>query len=259
MMKVKEPSGNPRGPKKLAPYLVGAVATIFLLILIKVFLVDGKEQGPVTVVHGPGTVTTDPQNGPAPQGPVLKILQDDKFKIASAGNLHILRPPINSPQHPYAMKQQKIIRAFKKKIHLDMKLPEAYSYLEYDLDDDIVALTGKTFSGDQKVAVLATTRKPTAQEAIDYLSTAKETFPYLANHTFQPARMQTIPAPATSGLNDLKVIPSTDYKGNSLFAAMASRKDGKGTYLFMMEAPRGTFFENEETLDKMLQSLSAKP
>lgn len=259
MMKVKEPSGNPRGPKKLAPYLLGAVATIFLLILIKVFLIDHKEQGPVTVVHGPGTITTTSEKGPAPQGPILKILQNDAFKIKSPGNLHIAKPSFHSPQHPYYEKQRKIIREFKKKIHLDMKLPEAYSYLEYDLDEDVVALTGKTFSGDQKVAILATSRKPSTTEILNYLASSKETFPYLANHTFLPGKMQTIPAPANSGLSDLKVIPSTDSKGNSLYGAIATRKDGKGTYMFMMEAPRRTFFENEETLDKMLQSLSAKP
>lgn len=157
------------------------------------------------------------------------------------------------------MAQKSLVKDFKDKVKVEMDLPLNMEFIPMDMEDDVAGIYGMTVSGDKEFAMLATPRNVSVSQVVDYLKDATGALPLLKSHRLQPEKMQTLPAPASTGLKNLKIIPSKDANGKSAFAALAERKDGQGTYLFIMEAPTGYFDANEEGLEQMLKSIKTKP
>ncbi len=247
---------NTRKPKNLTSILLGSIATIFLLIGLKAYLSGSPKIIPekkVEPVPSPVTVI------PVPNQPVLKIISGGKLNVESPGNIQIESEFGHSSKSKFREKQIRMILEFRKKTHLNLELPQGFTYLDFELDEDVIALSGKSFNRTQNVAVLASTLKGSTLDVLRYVASNSDTFPYMKGYILSPGQSQTILAPSSSNLKDLTIIPSNEKNGRRLFTAITERKDGKGTYVFMMEAPRRIFYDNEEGLEKMLQSLSAQP
>jgi hypothetical protein len=255
-MKVKAMLNNMRKPKNLTRILAGSIATIFLLVALKAYLTSSTNLLPEKKIKpAPTTVNVIP----VPNQPVLKIISGGKLNVQSPGNIQIEREFGHSRKSKFREKQLRMILEFRKKTHLNVELPQGFTYLDFELDEQVVALSGKSFNRDQNVAVLASTLTGSTLDVLKYVASNSDSFPYMKGYALILSQSQTIAAPSSSNLNDLTIVPSNEKNGRRLFTAITERKDGKGTYVFMMEAPRRIFYDNEEGLEKMLQSLSAQP
>ncbi len=154
--------------------------------------------------------------------------------------------------------QDKLIKNFKKKIHLDMEFPVAYEYIDIDLDENVAAMIGTSLDGKKTFSVIATNQKVSVEDAIKYVKSSTDTFPFLSNHKFL-AKTTSFTPPESTGLKPLTIVPASTHQGQGLYAALAERKDGKGTYMFMIEAPYQYFDANEDGLERMLGTVKVKP
>jgi hypothetical protein len=155
--------------------------------------------------------------------------------------------------------QKKLIKDFKNQIKLEIKLPQNMIFTPMDMEDEIAGIYGSSLSGDKDFVIMATPKAVNVSQVVEYLNDSRNAFPLLQNHKLLPDKIIEIPAPQSSGLNNLKIIPSSSYKGQSAYAALALRKDGKGTYLFLLEAPSMYFDQNEDGLELMLESIKSRP
>ncbi len=165
----------------------------------------------------------------------------------------------NSKRYDYFVKQKIIQREFKKTIKLDMDFPNNMDFTPINMENNIAGIYGTTPDKTKQFAVLATKGKVDVKEVLNYLHESANALPLLKNHEFQPDKIQTIKAPDSTGLGDLQVIPSTDASGKTTYAAIATRKDGEGSYLFLMQAPHAYYENNDDGLGIMLNSVKTKP
>lgn len=156
--------------------------------------------------------------------------------------------------------QEKLLEDFRNLAHLDLVVLPDMSFFNLDLDDGIAGIYGTNLSGDRDFVALATERRVSAREAVAYLDEYKGLFPFLKRSSFDLSKTFTVEAPDGSGLDDLQIIPSETKSGkNKVYAALVARKDKKGTYLFMLDAPEAYFDNNEAGLEVMLKNLKARP
>lgn len=264
MTKVKIPRPEPRKPNKLTVVFGATIATIFLLILGK-FLIDRKPEPVDTKNPRPVSSPKAPEGKPAATGvstveSPFKNLKDVGLNERQMANIYLHEKNIHNPQYQRLLAQGKLLTEFKKKTHLNLDYPVALNYIELDLDPDVVSILGTSTDGKKNFGVIATTHKVSVETALAYLKENTAAFNFVGNHKFLPEKMISIKAPESTGLGDLKIVPSTTTGSlQSFYVALAPRKDGKGTYLFMLEAPYYEFDRNEEGLEKILHSMKAAP
>ncbi|MES2526368.1 MAG: hypothetical protein V4598_04750 [Bdellovibrionota bacterium] len=262
MTKVKTPRPNLRNNNKLTIVFGSSIAIIFLLFLLKAYL--SKES--------PAKMITDIFEPEAPkQAPVVVVKQEklssaleEKLKAKGMTPNQYLRLRLGNrviKQHVLDRRkaQAKLIREFKKKVHIDMEFPQAMEYLDLDLDQNVAGIIGTSLDGKKTFAVLATNQKVSLSEALDYVKASQQSFPFMKNHKFMTDKIVSFPAPESTGLKPLTIVPATSHKGQGLYVALSERKDSKGTYLFMIEAPYHYFDANEDGLERMLGTVKAKP
>lgn len=243
---------------KLRPQYI-IPAAIFLMLLIYFFVIRDKE-APLLVEQPKETVTvieTSPHdNKPTPKAveerPVIKGSDTlTKKYLDSVG--------FQKSKFDYLIEQDAMKKRFKKKVKIHIDLPPHLDYIELDMEDSVAAIYGSNSASEQEFAMLATDKKVNVEDVMQYLKDSADALPLIKSHTFQPDKMATVKAPESTGLGNLKIIPSSESDGKGAFAAIAERKDGKGTYLFLMEAPSPYFDQNEEGLELMLKSIKTKP
>ncbi len=244
---------------KLTLILGITVASIFLLIFLKAWLSDDKvalenlaeSVGISRDPDEPAVVTTyNP-------GVTRKLSLEEAKKKIKQGNSDARR--MMTEFNSYKIQQERLLKEFQKSIHLKMNFPGHLNYTDVDLEDDIGAIIGTTTNMDQSFAVIATSRKADVELVVAFLKEESENFPMLKGHEFQPDKAFQFTPPASTGLGPLTVIPSTEFEGRGLYAVLAPRADEKGNYLFMMEAKKSHFDENEDGFEKMLDGMKAKP
>jgi hypothetical protein len=165
----------------------------------------------------------------------------------------------NREHFDQTLAHKNFIKTFKEKIKLSIELPKNMVFIPLDLEDNIAGIYGTSLSGDKNFAILATDQKVRFEEVTEYLESSRESFPMLKNHRLQPDKLIDVRAPESSGLHPLMIIPSTSHNGRSAYVAFAPRKDGKGSYLFIMSAPSPYFDQNESGLELLLESIKTKP
>lgn len=256
-VKIQRPPAN--NPNKLSRIFIATIASIILLILVKIFTRESPE--PVTKSGSGGqSRQSGPQvnTAPAVENP-YKALKEEGVPIQKITTLYLKKSGFNMDLYKHGLSQKKLLEDFKAKIHLDMPFPPGLNYLDLDLDERVAGVIGTSIDGKKTFAVLATDQKVTADTAIAYLEESTDSFGFLKNHKFDTEKQLTFPSPPASGLKPLTIVPSSDHKGLGLYMALAERKDGKGSYLFMMEAPKKEFDENEDGLDLMLNMVKVRP
>lgn len=244
---------------KLTLILGVTVASIFLLIFLKAWISDEPEAlenlaETVGITIGPSdpAVVTVYESGANRK----LSLEEAKKKIKlSNSDARRQMTELNS----YKIQQQRLLNEFQESIHLKMNFPGHLNYTDVDLEDDIGAVIGTTTNMDQSFAVIATSRKADVNLVVAFLKEESENFPMLKGHEFQTDKTFQFTPPASTGLGPLTVIPSNEFEGRGLFAVLAPRADEKGNYLFMMEARKNYFDENEDGFEKMLDGMKAQP
>lgn len=172
---------------------------------------------------------------------------------------HLTKPSTELFQVEHQKRQLTMIKKFKNTVKLEMNFPVTMEYFTMDMEEDNIAgIYGSTQSGDRQFAVLATNRLVSVDEVVSYLNASREAFPLLKGRRLKSRDALTIDAPEETGLQDLVIIPTTKVNGKDAYAALAKRKDGQGTYLFMMEAPADYFDKNEGGLELMLKSIKTQ-
>lgn len=256
-VKIRRPKFN--NNNKLTVIFGSTIAIILLLILIKVIFF-GKEEPRQLLEH-----IFHPQKS-VPKKPEVKLPSDTEKLIKEKGltkqgylELVLGNRIVNDHKMKKRLQQAKLIFDFKKKSHIDLEFPVAMDYLDLDLDDNVATILGTSLDGKKSFAVMAAPMKVSTDQAINFLMDNKAAFPFLKDHKFLPEQTKTFPAPESTGLKPLTIIPGSTTKGQGIYMALAERKDGKGTYLFMMEAPYWYFQHNEDGLEKMLGTVKAKP
>ncbi len=260
MNKVKMPMPESRKPNRLTVVFAATIATILLLILLK-YLLDRSQVADIPVKKSEPT-KIKPQVV-QPKGSKLnspfKSLKDMGLTERQIAQVYLKLKYPNDGRQKHIAEQAKLLMNFKKKIHLEMGFPVTLDYIEFDLDDNVAAILGTGNNGKKHFGVLATNQKVSLETALNYLRDNTQAFDFVGKHKFLPEKMVTVKAPESTGLKDLQIVPSTTHKGQGLYVAFAPRKDGKGSYLFMMEAPSYEFVQNEEGLEKMLETVKTKP
>jgi hypothetical protein len=239
------------------------IASLCLLVVAGLAYYQSRQ--PEVVVHLPSQkpVTLDRNESIRSAKNITalsKALQDSEKKKKnrkSAAERHKESLGFNEARYNYFVKQKLLVKNFKEKTHLDIDLPKNMHYVPLDLDDNVAGIYGS--NTDKQFAMLATPGKVKMSDVISYIEESKKALPMLEGRELLTDKIQTVPAPESTGLSGLKVIPTTDASGKTAYAAVGERKDGKGTYLFMMEGPTGYFDENEGGLEVMLNSIKTRP
>lgn len=259
MTKVKVPRPGANNHNKLSRIFLATIASIILLIVIKVLTRDKPEQVTKKTRTQPKAAVVTKETPPAPAANMFKALQDKGLSQQEITKIYLKQSGFNIQRYRERQAQHKMLEDFKTKIHLDLPFPPALDYLDLDLDDRVAGVIGSSVDGKKTFAVLATDQKVSPEAAIAYLKDSSDSFNFVRNHEFDTEKKISFPSPETSGLKPLTIIPSTDHKGLGLYVALAERKDEKGSYLFMMEAPKKEFDENDDGLQMMLNMVKVRP
>lgn len=230
------------------------IATICLLIGVK-FLIERDENTSVleSLKESFSSAPVTKYEPVSPEAPVLKFGPKTKARLML--DARGIDPTIIN----HRAEQERLIRAFKEKIHLSIDLPPGMEFIELDLSESVAGLSGTSLDGKQKFVVLATKGVVDLQTVQAYLAEEKGAFPLLRNHELQPDKIIKFTPPSSTGLSELSIIPATENKDSDLYAVLAPRKDEAGSYLFIMEAPGRHFEDNEDGFEKMLNTIKAKP
>lgn len=256
--KVKKPSLGSFKNNKLSLVLGGTVATIFLLILLKAWLNRSDEADRVETSSAPTRPIPKREADEANQlKPLPPLSPEQKLRKLKAMNAeaHGLR----RDQMAYKIQQQRLLKDFQKLAQLKVTLPGHLHYTSVDPEEGIAGVTGTSINGDETFSMLAAHGNITKEKIEAFLTDPNPSLPMLKGHTPQMDKVITEEAPASTGLGTLTIIPTTDSGGKSLFAVVAPRKDGKGTYMFIREGDKNTFESNEGFYDKMLEEMQAQP
>lgn len=238
--------------------LAVTIAIICLLIIIKVML--PKKDTEVTVIT-PKDLEKPSKNirnrvtltelGPSLPGKTETVLKTKTEKI-------VLQPSLETMRYKLYLEQKKIVEDFRNTVRLKAPFPNHLQYVSVDTDSDqYAAIYGVSLDGKTELGVVATYGDKSVKEMVEYLQKESASYPMLnqfsldANQAFE---LPVKPSPA-SGLKAFTAVPSKGPDGSSMYAVVAPRADGKGTYVFMMAAPSSEFNENEEGINFLLKNI----
>lgn len=247
--------------KDLKNYNKAIIATVLLLIIIIVFFRKsfrevevGDDEGVETAVtQGSNKTSKIPSTDDLKNLPPLATIPPAQVSAALKASTGF-----NKERYDYIVRQHVRIKKFKEKIKLKINLPKNLDYVDMDMEDNIAGLYGSNLKGDKSFVVLATTGDVSMKDAVGYLNESKKAFPLLEDHKLLPEKAISFSPPKSTGMGEMKIIPATSANGTTVYAAMGERADGKGSYMFMMEAPEKFFQESEGTLDQMMMSMQAQ-
>lgn len=153
-------------------------------------------------------------------------------------------------------RQQEVVRNnFKSLLQVDINLPKNLHYAELDLDEGLAGIRG-TGSGDVRdFSILGTKKKVSAQLATAFLNESNSGVPTSQGARFTGKSKIKVKVPPGKGISKIEVIDSSNP---NVKAALISRADGKGSYLFVLKGQSGFFENNEGFLDNMLKNFQAK-
>ncbi len=160
----------------------------------------------------------------------------------------------------YRIEQEMLRSDYMNLVKLYVSLPKDMHYFNHDIEEGVATIYGTSLDGKRQLALVATQGERSLEDALEFLRTNKDALPVLQDRKIDAEKVFTMKAPADSGLNDLQVLPTTGASGaaSDAYVAFAQRKDGAGTYLFMMRAPNQYFQDNADDLG-MLKTVKVKP
>lgn len=170
-------------------------------------------------------------------------------------DVEVVVDEITSKVEERKREQESLRNNFKSLIQADVDLPKNLHYAELDLDEGIAGIRG-TGTGDIKdFSILGTKKKVTPQMATAFLNEANSGVPTAKGVRFKGKSKVKVKAPAGKGISNIEIIDSSNP---NVKAALVTRSDGKGTYLFVLRGQSGFFNNNEGFLDNMLKNFQAK-
>lgn len=155
---------------------------------------------------------------------------------------------------PLKKEQKEKLEKFQADISAEFKLPEELSYVNLDLDNGIEAIQGTGRGQIKKFSVLARKGVANVKQVAGYLNESDNGLA-LGGVKFTSSGAQKLSAPSSSGIKEVVVL-STNKAG--VKAAILTRADNQGTYVFIMDANTSFYESNEGFLDEMLSSFKSK-
>ena len=155
---------------------------------------------------------------------------------------------------PLKKEQKEKIDKFQANISAEFKLPEDLTYANLDLDNGIEAIQGTGRGQIKKFSVLARKGVANPKQVAGYLNESDNGLS-LGGVKFNSASAQKMTAPSSSGIKEVVIIP-TNQAG--VKAALLTRSDNQGSYVFIMDASTSFYESNEGFLDEMLSSFRSK-
>jgi hypothetical protein len=214
---------------------------------------------PQKKLESPGTSEPKKQ-GQAPE-PDLKSTTTD---VATTPSTNLAAPPalsgqayIPSPMEILERKSQENLEKFGQKISLKMPFISGMQFIPYDFEEGVAALYGRDPQLDIDLSIFARKGVLTPEEVLAYFKQHSSSLPGLSKVSeFSVGEASTLDPPEGSGLAPLKVW-QVELPGRSLRLALANRKDGKGSYVFLANAQSGVIDSGEEHFAKYYEKLRA--
>lgn len=151
--------------------------------------------------------------------------------------------------------QEELTRKFQNTLQAKIYLPKNLYYHELDLDEGVAGIRG-TGTGDIKdFTVLATAKRVNDQQIAGFLNEQDSGVPASKGVRFKTKPTMKVKAPPGKGVAEIKVFESNNP---NVKAAYMKRRDGKGSYLFIIKGQSGFFDKNEGFLDNMMNSFQAQ-
>jgi hypothetical protein len=164
-------------------------------------------------------------------------------------------PPVKTDFQKAKERQEKIKNEFKSKLKAEFDMPENLEYTEMDLEEGVAGIFGVGRGDLKSYTALGTNRKINDDIVTDYLNDSGNALPFGGKVKFRKKPIKQMTAPGHTGIGRVKVFESNN-PGTK--AALLERRDGKGSYMIIMEANSGYFNNNEGYLEKMLDNFKAK-
>lgn len=171
-------------------------------------------------------------------------------------------PPKEPPfDQQFLEEQKRITTAYKSLARLEMDLPPNMEFIEVDAGENVAVLYGSEIAGDgdSSMAIVASKKTAGPEGISDFLNQNKEAFPMLKDRGFEiSGKVQTFNAPDETGLGKVTLIPGGAKNGKEVWAAHVQRKDGGGSYVFIVEDRPDVFDNSEESFAALLETMKAK-
>lgn len=168
-------------------------------------------------------------------------------------------PPVEAFDKEFLEEQKRITTSYKSLSRLEIDLPENMSFIEVDAGENVAVLYGSEVGGDTKMAIVASKKTAGPEGVSDFLNQNKEAFPMLKERGFKiSGNIQTFNAPEDTGLGKITLIPGGEKNGKEVWAAHVQRKDGGGSYVFIVEDHPHVFDNSEESFAALLDTMKAK-
>lgn len=167
--------------------------------------------------------------------------------------------PVEADVEKEKVEQEKMKNEFLEKVKVNMNFPEHLNYSVLDLEQGIEAIQGTSLRGEEALTIAATARIISLKDVLEYLSNPEKAFPQVRPGDFNPGSpVQKIMPPQGKGISSIQIISGKKGGTDEVYAAYIERTDRKGSYLFIMKAPKKTFAENEGYLDQIMNNFEAK-
>ena len=158
-------------------------------------------------------------------------------------------------QYALAKEKQKQIRSdIKETLKAEFEMPENLNYSKLDLEEGVAGVVGVGTGDIKTFAALGTNLKVNDKMVIEFLNNSKGALPLSTGTSFKNKPSMQINAPGHTGIGKVKIFES-NYDGTK--AALLERRDGKGSYMIIMDANSGFFNTNEGYLERMLDNFKA--
>ena len=163
-------------------------------------------------------------------------------------------PPAKTDFQKVREQQQKLKAEVQTKLKANFDMPENLNYTEMDLEEGVAGVHGVGKGDLKSYTALGTNLKINDDMVTDYLNDSSNALPFAGKVKFQKKPVKQMMAPGHTGIGKVKIFESNN---SGTKAALLERRDGKGSYMIIMEANSGYFNSNEGYLEKMLDNFKA--
>lgn len=151
--------------------------------------------------------------------------------------------------------QQQLRESFKSELQIKAKLPENLHYATLDLDEGVAGIRGTGKGPIEDLTILATKKRVDEKSIANFLNSKDNGVPVARGLRFDSKPVLTLKAPAGKGLGKITILESNNPR---VKAAYIPRSDGRGSYLFILDAETALYESNEGLLDNLLEHLEAQ-